>query len=66
MLTSDVVTHFGTQVAVGEALGINQSSVAEWGDYPPELRQLQIEAITRGKLKAELWCYPNAKKKATA
>ena len=64
MLTRVVIEHFGTQVAVGQALGINQSSVAEWGKYPPDLRQLQIEFLTGGKLKAEPSCYQNGRKRA--
>lgn len=49
----DAIKHFGTQAAVAEALGIKQSSVAEWGEYPPELRQIQIHRVTLGALKAE-------------
>ena len=56
MKTSDVKQHFGSQYAIAKALGIKQPSVANWGDYPPELRQLQIEAVTGGKLKAEPDC----------
>jgi hypothetical protein len=53
MTKQDAIDHFGSQTAVAEALGIQQSSVAEWGIYPPEPRQLQLHLITRGKLKAE-------------
>jgi len=40
----------GTQQALAKALGITQGSVSLWGDYPPPLRQLQIEALTGGTL----------------
>lgn len=53
MRTEDVIRHFRTQSAVADALGIRQSSVAEWGEYPPPARQLQIQKKTRGQLKAE-------------
>jgi hypothetical protein len=44
-------------VKLAEALGIkSQGSVAAWDEYPPPLRQLQIEALTRGQLKAEPDC----------
>lgn len=46
----------GTQAAMAERLGIQQSSVSLWGAYPPPLRQLQIEALTRGVLRAEKDC----------
>ena len=46
----------GTQSQLAAALGITQGSVALWGTYPPPLRQLQIEAITAGALRAEPDC----------
>jgi len=56
MKTTDVITHFETQVRTAKALGIDQSSVSGWGEYPPDARQLQIERITLGALKAEPGC----------
>jgi len=56
MKTSDVMEHFGSQYATAKALGIKQPSVARWGQRPPKLRQLQIQQITGGKLKAEPDC----------
>jgi hypothetical protein len=57
MTKDQAVKFFGTQVKLAEALGIkSQGSVAAWEDYPPPLRQLQIEALTNGKLKAEPDC----------
>lgn len=53
MTKADVVAHFETQARVAKALGIRQSSVAVWGEYPPLLRQYQIEVLTQGLLKAE-------------
>jgi hypothetical protein len=57
MKTSDVVRHYGTQTAVAAALGIDQSSVSGWGEFPPDNRQLQIERLTHQALKAEPGCY---------
>lgn len=53
MKTDEAIKHFGTQQATANALEIKQSSVAEWGEYPPEVRQLQIHRLTQGKLRAE-------------
>lgn len=53
MFTKDVIAHFGSQAAVARALGIAQPSVWEWGDHPPPLRQLQLERITNGALRAD-------------
>lgn len=56
MKTQDAINHWGSQKAAADALGLKQPSVAAWGEYPPELRQLQIEAVTGGLLKAEPSC----------
>ena len=56
MQTSDAIAHYGTQVRLAAVLGINQSSVSTWGEFPPPLRQLQIEAATHGELRAEPEC----------
>lgn len=56
MKTVDVVSHYGTQTAVAAALEIDQSSVSGWGEWPPDKRQLQIERLTKGALKAEPGC----------
>lgn len=66
MRTSEVVEHYGSQKAIADALDIKQPSVAEWGDYPPPLRQIQIEKLTRRKLKAEPECYGTAGPKEEA
>lgn len=36
---------------------MSQSSIAGWGDTPPDNRQLLIEKITNGALKADDGCY---------
>lgn len=53
MRTADVLAYYGTQTRVAEELGIEQPSVAKWGEYPPPLRQIQIEQKTGGELLAE-------------
>ncbi|WP_159445536.1 Cro/CI family transcriptional regulator [Rhizobacter sp. OV335] len=55
---ADILDHFGTQVAAAQALKINQSNLSDWkgrGSIPP-LRQLELEALTAGKLKAGSEC----------
>jgi hypothetical protein len=57
MTKDQAVEAFGTQVKLADALGIkSQGSVAAWGKYPPPFRQLQIEALTGGRLRAEPDC----------
>jgi hypothetical protein len=53
MTTAEAVSHYGTQVKLATALGMAQSTIAGWGEHPPAIRQLQIQQLTGGKLKAE-------------
>ena len=56
MTKDQAVAHFGTQVKLAEALGMSQGSISLWGVAPPALRQLQIEALSRGVLRADPEC----------
>lgn len=56
MKTTEAISHYGSTYAVAAALGIKQPSVMGWGESPPPLRQLQIEALTQGALKAGPEC----------
>lgn len=47
----------GNQSALARALGIDQSTVNQWKRVPLH-RQLQLEALTGGKLKAGPECDP--------
>jgi hypothetical protein len=53
MTKDDAIKHFGSVTKLSRALGIKQPSISLWGDYPPPLRQVQIEALTGGVLRAE-------------
>jgi len=55
MSPKQAIDHFGTQVALAAALGITQSSVAEWLQKGriPWPRQFQIQHVTRNELKAD-------------
>jgi transcriptional repressor of cell division inhibition gene dicB len=66
MKTSEVLAYYGqNKSAVARALEIDPSSVHDWGDYPPGGRQLQLELLTGGVLKAEPDCM-NRKKNEKA
>jgi DNA-binding transcriptional regulator YdaS (Cro superfamily) len=52
MTRDEAVQHFGSQHRLAQALGIKQASVSLWGEAPPPIRQLQIEALTGGALRA--------------
>lgn len=51
MKTKSAAEFFGSKKKLAEALGISPSAVTMWGDEVPELRQYQIERITKGKVK---------------
>lgn len=53
MRTEDVIKYFGSQSETARRLGIKQPSVAAWEEFPPSDRQLQIQIITGGQLRAE-------------
>lgn len=46
----------GTQALLAEKLGVTQGSVSLWGDRIPPLRQLQLERLSGGELKAGPEC----------
>lgn len=52
MKTHDAIQHFGTAAELARRLGIDRRAVYQWGETVPALRALQIEELTRGKLKA--------------
>lgn len=66
MRTSDAIEWFGGKAALAKALDLATPSVYEWGEFPPPLRQIQIEKVTRGKLKAEADVFSVTSKKAAA
>jgi DNA-binding transcriptional regulator YdaS (Cro superfamily) len=53
MTTQEAVAHYGSQHKLATALGIKQASVSGWGVYPPAIRQIQLQRLTRSRLKAE-------------
>ena len=61
MQTYEIIAHYGTQQKVADALDVKQSNIAKWlkSGRPPYLRQLQVQILTKGKLKAERKPTPN-------
>lgn len=53
MKTIDVLNLFGSKYAVGKALKVDPNQVYKWPEIVPDLRQLQLEMLTKGKLQAE-------------
>ena len=53
MNKTEAIKFFGTQVKLAAALGMTQHAVSAWGEFPPPLRQLQIEKASGGTLMAQ-------------
>lgn len=53
MTYDDLISHFGTQVAIADALGIAQPTVSSWRGVVPPKYQYQVEVITEGALRAD-------------
>lgn len=56
MKTETAINHAGTSKGLADLLGITPSAISQWGDEVPPARQLQLEAITGGELKADPDC----------
>lgn len=54
MRTKEAVDHFGgVQAELARALGVSRSAITQWKEYPPDDKQLELQQITNGALKAE-------------
>jgi hypothetical protein len=49
------IDHFGSVTALADALDVTVGAISQWGDYPPDMRQLQLERLVP-TLKAEPEC----------
>lgn len=56
MRTIDAITYTGTATALAALLRVTPGAISQWGEFPPHGRQLQIERLTGGILKAEPGC----------
>lgn len=66
MTKDQALQHYaGNQTQLAKALGIHQSTVCKWVEVPP-LRQIQLEQITKGKLKADPDCFTKKAERRTA
>lgn len=61
MRTQLVIDYFGTAAETARQLGISKGAISQWGEHVPFARALQIERMTRGRLKFSPRHYPQAK-----
>lgn len=57
---NDLKNHYGSIPNAARALGLVRQAVYQWKDGIPALRQIQIERITVGALKADPECWPQS------
>ncbi len=61
MDTDTAVQHYGSRAKLALALGISQAAISMWHGSVPALRQLQLERLTGGVLKADSDVFAKAK-----
>ncbi len=52
MKTVEAVEFFGDERRLARILGITATAIRAWGDEVPDLRQYQLQVISKGKLRA--------------
>ena len=52
MTKAEAIAHFGSVRKLADALGIASQAIHQWRDVPA-LRQLQLELMTKGRIKAD-------------
>ena len=55
MKTQEAIDHYGGIPALAEALSVTIPAIYQWGEYPPDKRQVQLERAAP-TLKAEAGC----------
>lgn len=58
MKTQQAIEYAGSAVKLANMLDMDPTtgSISQWKEFPPDNRQLQIERVTLGALKAEPGC----------
>ena len=61
MKTKDAIEHFGSEVALARALEISRQAVDQWGEFVPFRTAIEIQRITKDKLKVDPSLYRKAR-----
>ena len=56
MKTSEAIKYAGGSLKLAQLLELTSGAISQWGDFPPDNRQLQLERISLGAIKAEPGC----------
>lgn len=66
MKKTDVIKHFGSEVAAAHALDVTKQAVNGWGEIIPEGMAYKAQVITGGKLVVDPAVYRKIKKQRLA
>jgi len=56
MTKQEAIDHYGGVPALAKALNVSRPAIYQWAEIPP-LRQVQLQRLTRGRLKADEAAY---------
>lgn len=56
MNTADAIKYAGSAIALSRILGVTSGAISQWGDVVPDAKQLLLERITIGALRADPGC----------
>jgi hypothetical protein len=54
MTTDEAIAYFGSRKKLAFFLDIWPHATYRWGEYPPRLRQFEIERFSDGELRADV------------
>lgn len=56
MKTTDAIKFAGGATSLAGLLRITPGAISQWGEYPPDRRQIQLEKLSKSLLSAEPGC----------
>lgn len=56
MKTKTAIEYAGSATALADLLDITPSAITQWGEEVPPARQMQLQRLSKGKLKADPDC----------
>lgn len=53
MTKTEAIEYFGNAAKIARALQLSRAAISSWPEEIPLLRQMQLEKLTKGRLKAD-------------
>lgn len=61
MLKTEAINFYGSLSELARALGIQKSAISRWKKYVPLKRAMQLEAMSKGRLRCDAYIYLDAR-----